>query len=72
MCRLLESKGIEKFHIVDIDGVFSGKTQMFSLLQDIRFHTTLPIQFGGGIRDIDTAKRILDMGIDQIVLGLHA
>lgn len=71
-CQLLESKGIEKFHIVDIDGVFSGRTQMFDLLRDIRSHTTLPIQFGGGIRDLETAKRILEMGIEQIVLGTSA
>lgn len=72
LCHLLESKGIEKFHIVDIEGVFSGQTRMFDLLKEIRANTSLPIQFGGGIRDLETAERILDMGIDQIVLGTTA
>lgn len=72
LCRLLETKGIEKFHIVDIDGVFSGQTRIFELLKEIRDNTTLPIQFGGGIRDFETATKILNMGINQIVLGTSA
>jgi phosphoribosylformimino-5-aminoimidazole carboxamide ribotide isomerase len=72
LCKLLESKGIDKLHIVDIDGVFSGKTDMFDLLSSIRENTNIPIQFGGGIRDYETAVKVLEMGINEIVLGTTA
>lgn len=72
LIKLLEKTGIEKFHIVDIDGVFSGQTELFDLLSKIRACTKLPIQFGGGVRTMETAKKILDLGIDQIVLGTSA
>jgi phosphoribosylformimino-5-aminoimidazole carboxamide ribotide isomerase len=45
---------------------------MFELLKDIRNATDKIIQFGGGIRDFETAKNIFDLGIDQIVLGTLA
>ncbi len=67
-----EEKNIEKIHIVDLDGVFSGKTNLFPLLTEIRNETSLDLQFGGGIRDYETAKKILEIGINQIVLGTTA
>lgn len=70
--KALDEKGIDQFHIVDIDGIFSGQSNMFELLQEIRLATKKPIQFGGGIRDFETAKKIFDMGIDEIVLGTLA
>lgn len=72
LCKLWDNGEIQKIHIVDLDGVFSGQTQMFSLLSDIRKATKLPIQFGGGVRNYETAKKILDSGIEQIVLGPSA
>lgn len=67
-----ESTIIDKIQIVDLDGVISGKTQMYSLLEEIRKSTDLPIQFGGGIRSYETAKKILDSGINEIILGTSA
>jgi phosphoribosylformimino-5-aminoimidazole carboxamide ribotide isomerase len=63
---------VDAFHIVDIDGVFSGQTDMFDLLKKIQSVTKLPIQFGGGIRNYETAKKLLDLNIDYIVLGTTA
>ena len=45
---------------------------MYSLLDEIRKSTNFPIQFGGGIRNYETAKKILDSGIDEIILGTSA
>ena len=72
VCKSWGNSKIDKIHIVDLDGVFSGKTQMYPLLKELKNSTHLPIQFGGGIRDYETAKKILDLGIDQIVLGTSA
>lgn len=70
--KLLDERGIDEFHIVDIDGIFAGQSDMYDLLDDIRKSTDKPIQFGGGIRDFETAKKIFDLGINQIVLGTLA
>ena len=72
ICKKLDAYGIDGFHITDIDGVFSGQTNMFDLLKDIRRITDKTILFGGGIRDYETAVKVLELGIDQIVLGTSA
>ena len=70
--KKLDEIGIDQFHIVDIDGIFSGQSNMFGLLSEIRSATDKPIQFGGGVRDFKTAEKIFDLGIDEIVLGTLA
>jgi phosphoribosylformimino-5-aminoimidazole carboxamide ribotide isomerase len=72
LIKLLNKTKIDQYHIVDIDGVFSGQTRLLDLLKKIRACTNMPIQFGGGIRNFETAKAILDLGIDQVVLGTSA
>lgn len=72
LIQLLDKTGIEKFHIVDIDGVFSGQTELYEMLKEIRSATDLPIQFGGGVRNFETVKKILSIGIDYVVLGTTA
>lgn len=71
-CLSLKEKGIRYLQIVDLDGVFSGHTKIHSLLKEIKETLQIHIQFGGGIRTFKTAKEILDLGIDQIVLGTSA
>ncbi|MBI9012321.1 MAG: 1-(5-phosphoribosyl)-5-[(5-phosphoribosylamino)methylideneamino] imidazole-4-carboxamide isomerase [Clostridiales bacterium] len=70
--KKLDEIGIDQFHIVDIDGIFSGQSNMFDLLKELRRATDKPIQFGGGIRDFETAEKIFNLGIDEIVLGTLA
>lgn len=69
--KALEADGADKLHIVDIDGVFSGQTNMLPLLKSIKESVSIPIQFGGGIRNYETATKLLEMGLD-IVLGTVA
>jgi len=71
-CLDLKKKGVRKLHIVDLDGVFSGQSHMDPLLKKLINTVGLPIQFGGGIRNYDTAKRILDLGVEEIVIGTSA
>jgi len=70
--KKLDKIGIDQFHIVDIDGIFSGQSNIFDLLSEIRNATDKPIQFGGGVRDFETAEKIFDLGINEIVLGTLA
>lgn len=72
LIQSLNETNVAAFHIVDIDGVFSGQTDMYDLLKEFKSVTKLPIQFGGGIRNYETAKKLLDLDIDYIVLGTTA
>lgn len=64
-----ENLGATWLHIVDLDGAFAAKPQNFEEIKKIRQNTNLKIQLGGGIRDEDTIKKYLDIGIDRLILG---
>lgn len=72
ICKKMDSIDIDAIHITDIDGVFSGRTQLHPLLKELRNSTTKPLYFGGGVRDFETAKSIFDLGINYLVLGTSA
>lgn len=72
LIRTFKDTKVSGLHIVDLDGVFSGQTEIYDLLLKIKKESQLPIQFGGGIRNFETAKKLLDLGIDFIVLGTTA
>lgn len=64
--------GAQWLHIVDLDGAFSGKPKNLDIVKRIARATKIPIQFGGGIRDLKTIKSLLDAGIKRVVLGTRA
>ncbi|MCH4890755.1 hypothetical protein EZV73_24465 [Acidaminobacter sp. JC074] len=72
ICRRIEESSIDTVQITDLDGVFSGQTNMFDLLKDMRQATKKPIYFGGGIRTFETGKKVIELGIDYLVLGTSA
>ncbi len=69
MAKDFESFGVPRIHIVDLDGAKDGKLVNSSILSDIRSIYSGKIEFGGGIRSVDTARYALDLGIDYIILG---
>ncbi len=56
-------------HLVDLLGSKTGEISITNILSDIKMKTKLKIQFGGGIRNIETAKQLFDIGVDRIVIG---
>ena len=58
-------------HIIDLDGAL-GTQDNTSIVEKIVEVVDVPIQMGGGIRDIDYAKTLLDIGIDRIIMGTMA
>lgn len=70
--ELFASQGADMLHIVDLDAAKSGKPENLPAIFEIRSNIPLPLQVGGGIRDIETAHTYLDMGIDRIILGTKA
>jgi phosphoribosylformimino-5-aminoimidazole carboxamide ribotide isomerase len=65
-------QGAELLHIVDLDGAFSGIPKNLDIVKNIARNVDVPIQFGGGVRKIETIKALLDSGIQRVVLGTKA
>lgn len=66
-----ENKGANTLHIIDLDGAL-GTQDNTSIVKKIVEIIDVPIQMGGGIRDINYAKKLLDIGIDRIIIGTMA
>jgi len=64
--------GADMLHIVDLDGARDGKPKNMKTIIRIRNSLTTPIQVGGGIRTMDTARAYFDIGINRIVIGTKA
>ncbi|MEZ0327881.1 MAG: 1-(5-phosphoribosyl)-5-[(5-phosphoribosylamino)methylideneamino]imidazole-4-carboxamide isomerase [Fimbriimonas sp.] len=69
MAQRFEGEGAEIIHVVDLDGAKSGEPQNWDALASIAKATKVPIEVGGGVRTLETARRLLDLGIARVVVG---
>ena len=67
-----KEKGFEWIHIVDLNGAFKGAPVNAECIENILRTVDIPIQLGGGIRDMKTAENWINMGVKRIVLGTSA
>ncbi len=67
-----QSMGASRLHIVDLDGAASGEMANFNVISQIAHAVNVPVQLGGGIRDIERIKKLLSAGIDRVILGTAA
>lgn len=67
-----QEMGAARIHIVDLDGAASGIQANLDVLRRMGSSIDVPLQVGGGIRDMSSAKNIMDMGVERIVLGTSA
>ncbi len=67
-------QGARRLHLVDLNGAFAGKPKNEAAVKEIvnALDGQIPIQLGGGIRDLDTIERYLDDGITYIIIGTAA
>lgn len=70
--RQFEEAGFAWIHVVDLDGAIAGGTRNAEAVRAILDATYLPIQLGGGIRDLSSAERWLEAGVTRIVMGTVA
>jgi phosphoribosylformimino-5-aminoimidazole carboxamide ribotide isomerase len=66
------NEGAERLHIVDLDGAVERRPVNRGVVKKIVNAVPIPIQLGGGIRDLQTIKSYIDLGIEQIILGTVA
>ena len=67
-----ESLGGEFIHIVDLDGARSGRMPNFELITTIANILSVPIEVGGGIRDMDAVDMYLENGVQRVIIGTSA
>ena len=67
-----ETQGAELLHVVDLNGAFAGVPKNLDAIKAIRAAVRMPIEVGGGIRDLATIETLVSIGIDRIILGTAA
>jgi len=70
--RAFEAQGFEYLHVVDLDGAFAGKPMNAAAVKRIVAEVTIPVQLGGGIRDMTTVESWLANGITRVIIGTAA
>jgi phosphoribosylformimino-5-aminoimidazole carboxamide ribotide isomerase len=70
--RAFEAHGFEYLHVVDLDGAFAGKPVNVAAVERILEAITIPVQLGGGIRDLATVAAWLDAGVRRVIIGTAA
>lgn len=72
MARRWQDEGGERLHVVDLNGAFAGERVNAKAVLAILNAVTIPIQLGGGIRDLQTIESALESGIFRVILGTIA
>jgi phosphoribosylformimino-5-aminoimidazole carboxamide ribotide isomerase len=74
MAKHWKSEGARRLHVVDLNGAAAGKPKNEGVIRSIleALGDSLPVQLGGGIRDLDTIERYLDLGVAYIIIGTAA
>jgi phosphoribosylformimino-5-aminoimidazole carboxamide ribotide isomerase len=66
------AQGFEYLHVVDLDGAFAGKPKNAQAVETMLKTVTMPLQLGGGIRDIKTVEAWLAKGVARVIIGTAA
>ena len=67
-----EAEGFQYLHLVDLDGAFAGRPVNAHAIERILESVPLPVQLGGGIRDMATIAGWLEKGVDRVIIGTAA
>ena len=67
-----ESLGADRIHVVDLDGARTGEPANLGVVSQISRAVDVPVQMGGGVRTTAVAKRVIDAGVQRVLLGTVA
>ncbi|MCX7912079.1 MAG: 1-(5-phosphoribosyl)-5-[(5-phosphoribosylamino)methylideneamino]imidazole-4-carboxamide isomerase [Dehalococcoidales bacterium] len=67
-----QGMGAPRLHLIDLDGAVHGEIRNFAIIRDIARAMLIPVQVGGGIRNLETIKKLLQSGVDRVILGTAA
>jgi len=69
VAKKFEELGSEWLHLVDLNGAFAGEPKNLEQIKKILENTDLKVEIGGGIRDEETIKMYMDLGVSRVILG---
>jgi len=72
MARHWESLGATRLHVVDLDGAKEGAPRNLDVVRDICAAVSIPVQLGGGMRDVAIARQALEAEVDRVIVGTAA
>ena len=74
MARKWLDAGARRLHLVDLNGAFAGKPKNYAAIKSIlkEVGEDIPVQLGGGIRDLDTIEKYIDGGLRYVIIGTAA
>ncbi len=67
-----QNQGAELIHVVDLDGAFAKGIRNFDTIKEILTKVNVPIQVGGGVRDLDTIAMYVRAGVSKVIIGSQA
>ena len=67
-----ESQGATYLHVVDLDGALAGHPVNLEAIHHIIRSVGIPVEAGGGIRTIEAAKTLLQIGVSRVIIGTKA
>ncbi len=67
-----QTEGAEYLHLVDLDGAFQGESANLHIVSEIVAVLDIPVQLGGGIRNIEQIDTVLALGVHRAILGTAA
>ncbi len=70
--RAFQDAGFTWLHLVDLNGAFAGEPRNAGVVESILRAVDIPVQLGGGIRDMATIQRWLELGVARVILGTVA
>lgn len=72
VARRWEKEGAKLIHLVDLDGAREGRPKNLKLGEDIVREISIPVEWGGGVRDLKAIEEVLSKGIERVVIGTEA
>ncbi len=72
VARAFAAAGAQRLHVVDLDGAFDGLPRNLDVVTDIVRAIDIPVQLGGGIRDMAAIEEVLGRGVQWVILGTAA
>lgn len=72
MAKRWQAEGAEYLHLVDLDGAFQGESANLHIVQEIVDVLDIPVQLGGGIRNMEQLEAVLALGVHRAILGTAA
>jgi phosphoribosylformimino-5-aminoimidazole carboxamide ribotide isomerase len=72
MARHWQAQGAQWLHVVDLDGARDGVRANAAIIAQLLAAVDIPVQVGGGIRTVDSARELLDAGATRVVVGTRA